>query len=236
MSTPFPRSPKLLKGAFVELGNGFIGPIPQVIIFQYNPATLTRTLTVTAPQAGAEGEKNTAGTVQPIAPPESISLTLELDASDALEQPESHPVAVVAGVADRMAALELLLHPSESGAGLLGDLAGSLGLGGILPEPPERPTVPLSLFVWGPGKIVPVRITTFTVEEQEFSPLLYPIRAKITLAMQILQPGDFPDGLSNAFSREIAEFCYKFYRTQQKALAVANVANSVESILGMLPF
>lgn len=235
MSTPFPRSPKLLKGAFVELGTGFIGPIPQVIIFQYNPATLSRTLQVDA-ALGTGSRRDSAGTVQPTPPAETLSLALELDATDALEEPESHPIAVLSGVADRMAAIEMLLHPSESGAGLLGDLAGSLGLGGLLPEPPERPTVPLTLFVWGPGKIVPVRINQFTVEEQEFSSLLYPIRAKINLSMKILQPGEFPAGVSHAVSREIAEFCYKFYRTQQKALAVANVANTVESILGMLPF
>lgn len=235
MSTPFPRSPKLVKGAFVELSNGFIGPIPQIIIFQYNPATLTRTLQIAGNAADGEN-RNPASTAQPIIPPETISLGLELDATDALEAPDSHPVAVVSGVADRMAAIELLLHPSESGLGLVGDLAGSLGLGGILPEPPKRPTVPLTLFVWGPGKIVPVRITQFSVEEQEFSNLLYPIKAKITMTMAILQPGDFPKDLGSTLSREIAEFCYKFYRTQQKALAVANVANTVESILGILPF
>lgn len=235
MSTPFPRSPKLLKGAFVELGNGFIGPVPQVIVFQYNPATLSRTLQIEG-ETGNRGNRTAPATAQPTPPPETIGLSLELDATDALETPDSHPIAVLAGVADRMAAIELLLHPSVSGSGLLGDLAGSLGLGGLFAQPPERPTVPLTLFIWGPGKIVPVRISQFSVEEQEFSPTLYPIRAKINLSMKILQPGDFPTGIAHAASRGIAEFCYKYYRTQQKALAVANVANTVESILGMLPF
>lgn len=34
---------------------------------------------------------------------------------------------------------------------------------------------------------------------------------------------------------ELAKGCYKFTRAQKEALALANLANSVESIVGMLP-
>ncbi len=130
-------------------------------------------------------------------PQETFSLTLELDAADALEHPDAHPVAALAGVADRIAAIEMLCYPPGQSAlgGLLNvsvsvsvgssGLSASIGAGAkadVLP----RNAVPIILFFWGPGRIVPVRITTFSVEEQQYSPLLYPIRAKATLGLKVL--------------------------------------------------
>jgi hypothetical protein len=90
------------------------------------------------------------------------------------------------------------------------------------------------LFFWGPGRIVPVRITRFSVEEQEFSPLLYPIRATVTLGVKILDAVAL-QGDDSAIAK-IAKACYTFTLAQKQALATANLANSVESIMGMLPF
>lgn len=42
------------------------------------------------------------------------------------------------------------------------------------------------LFVWGPGRIFPVRVKDFQVEEQAYSPLLYPIRARVTVGLEVL--------------------------------------------------
>ena len=238
MSSTNPLSRKMLKGALVKLDTFLVVPVPQVVIFQYNPQSVTRTITPAAVGTGDAGGRgsSTPSTAQPQPPSESIGLSLEFDATDALESPESHPVAMVTGVADRIAALEMLLYPNTSGQGLLGDLATSLGLGSKLPTPPARLTVPLTFFVWGPGRILPVRLTTFTVEEQEFMTTLYPMRAKVTLAMQILREGDYPADTTNKISSDMANFAWKFYRGQQQVLALANIANSVESILGMLPF
>ena len=100
--------------------------MPNIIVFQYNPETLTRTLNPWKPSAG-EGtgtDSGVANTSQPFDPGETLTLTLELDATDALEEPESHPVAVVSGVADRIAALEMLLYPT--GDSLLGSVFGLL--------------------------------------------------------------------------------------------------------------
>lgn len=251
--TGYSRSPKLLKGALVEFSERFLGPIPNVIIFQYNPETLSRSLTVWQPperEAEGAGGQQEPATAQPSDPPERFTLDLFLDASDALEKPESHPVAVVSGVADRIAALEMLLYPTErSLAGqLLGSITAALSVsagGGSLSAaaggsasaaaPAGRGTVPIVLFVWGPGRIVPVRLTSFEVEEQAFSPLLYPIRAKVGVGLKVVTPSDLqshPDGLA----KEIAIKAFEFTRLQKKVLAAANLANSVESILGMLPF
>jgi len=242
MTTGYSRSPKLLKGALVELSERFIGPIPNIIIFQYNPETISRSYEVYNPfkkeDIIEDGKKvGTAhwisANAQPFDPPETFSLTLELDATDELETGD--PIALATGVADRIAALEMLLYPQEDS--LLDDLMGSLSLDGLVDREDTTPrhSVPIVLFVWGTGKIVPVRLTSFQVEEQAFSQFLYPIRAKVSVGVQVLSEFEiklFPD----TTSRKIALASYKLTLKQKQTLAAANTANSVESILGMLPF
>src|SRR5438034_6621393 len=101
MSNGFTRSPKLLKGALIQFSAPMLIPIPNIIIFQYNPETMTRTLTPWSP-AQHQRTYNADGTIredtlsgqqlnqlsQPFDPQEAFSLTLELDAADALEEPK----------------------------------------------------------------------------------------------------------------------------------------------------
>jgi hypothetical protein len=251
MSTGFSRSPKLLKGAIVQFSAPMIIPIPNIIIFQYNPETLSRTLEpYQLPDSKAAGPDRAVtdapGTTQPKPPVEKFTLSLQLDASDALESPETHPVAFLTGVADRLAALEMLLYAADSKGlgfslsisigGSLGGGAGAAAAGSVSGQssPVPKAKAPTVLFVWGPGRIVPVRITTFTVEEQLNNPMLYPLRAKVALGLQVLTDADFGDNPDTI--EKLAIGCYNFTMTQKRVLALANVANSVESILGMLPF
>jgi hypothetical protein len=253
-TTGYSRSPKLLKGALIYFGAPMLIPIPNIIVFQYNPESMTRTLTPfqPSPQVTAEGRvTNQSGQgkgvslSQPCDPQESFSLTLELDATDALEHPESHPLAMVSGIADRLAAIEMLMYPPEEGGGLLGGMAsisvsaGGLSLGGGAGGADTTPKrVPIVLFFWGPGRIVPVRVTTLSIEEQQYSPTLYPLRAKANIGLNVLTLEELKalegDPSSEA-ALEIAKGCYSFTRTQKKVLATANLANSAESIIGMLP-
>jgi len=267
----YPNSPFLLKGALIYFGAPMLIPVPNIIVFQYNPETMTRSLTPWQPPAKrvvpVVPEVDTSGNLkneselkaynetlaklsQPYDPTETFSLVLELDATDALEHPETHPVAVATGVADRLAAIEMLLYPPGDSllGGLLGSVSGSVSFsaGGLSVgasagadlEQLKRKDAPIVLFFWGPGRIVPVRITSLSIEEQQFSPLLYPTRAKATIGIRVLNPHDLVtvsgDPASGA-AVEIAKACYKFTRGQKEALALANLANAVESIVGMLP-
>lgn len=250
MQTGYSRSPKLLKGAIIQFSAPLLIPIPNLIVFQYNPESMSRSLTPWAPppprdeSATAPDQKQEDPRAQPYDPQETFDLSLELDAADALEEPSSHPVAVISGVADRIAALEMLCYPPGESAlgGLLNvSVSVSIGGGGIsssggsnLDTVPQT-TVPVVLFFWGPGRIVPVRITSFSVDEQAYSPVLYPLRAKVTLGLKVLDANAFDEKDTSAVVK-IAKACYTFTRAQKEALALANIANSVESIMGMLPF
>jgi len=246
MSNGYSRSPKLLKGALIQFSAPMLIPIPNIIVFQYNPETLGRSMKPWSPpevdeQGNPTNPKLAAKLSQPYDPEENFTLQLELDATDALEFPESHPVAALAGVADRIAAVEMLLYPSDDAAAGLLSVSVSVSVGGATASAGAtvtavpRTEVPVVLFFWGPGRIVPVRVTSFSVEEQAFNPLLYPIRAKASIGLQILTPDAFEKNEPSAVL-DIAKFCYDFTKKQKQALAMANLANSVESIIGMLPF
>ncbi|MBZ4420172.1 hypothetical protein [Myxococcus sp. RHSTA-1-4] len=246
MPSSNPLRPKLLKGVFVKLGEAALVPVPEVILFQYNPELLSRTLEPWTPpgdQASDAQKAGSADTAQPQDPGETLSLSLELDATDALEEPDTHPVAVLSGVSDRVYALEMLLYPRPApGEGLLSSavasLAGALGVSTSTPEVP-RSEVPIILFIWGPGRMLPVRLTSFSVEEQAFLPNLSPLRAKVTVGMQVLGPAFFEQrrkALGTLSSSEaLAEKAYEESRRMKARLASLNIANSVESALGMLP-
>jgi hypothetical protein len=121
------------------------------------------------------------------------------------------------------------------GASLGGGGAGASVGASVAAQAEQVPKskAPTILFIWGPGRIVPVRVTSFAVEEQLTNPMLYPLRAKVSLGLQVLTDADFgsdPDTIE-----KLAIAAYKFTMTQKRVLALANTANGVESILGLLP-
>ncbi|MGI6457728.1 MAG: hypothetical protein ACOX5R_19205 [bacterium] len=254
MANGYSRTPVLIKGALIRFDAPLLIPIPNIIIFQYNPDTFIRNLTPYTPPRIRDTEEDSDSSTesrqtersQPYDPEESFSLKLILDASDALEKPQFHPVAVISGVADRIAALEMLLYPVTEGVQLLGSIAASVSVsaggasisagGSAAGETVPNPRVPVTLLIWGPGRIVPVRLTSFSVEEQAFSPLLYPIRATVNVGMKVLQPAAFQRRTGSPSPEEqLATAAYQFTMTQKQLLATANLANSVESIINMLP-
>lgn len=175
--TTFPNTPKLLKGAIVAIA--LPNPIPQVIPFQYNPVTLNRTLEVQA----TEGSENTSEALRlEGAPVENIKLEVEFDATDNLEKGD--PVAVENGIYPQLSALETLIYPSST---LVISNQILLALGTIQIAPPQAP---LTLFVWGQKRILPVRLTEFSITEEAHDTQLNPIRAKVALGLRVLSYND----------------------------------------------
>lgn len=219
MPSEFPRSPWLLKGALVIFETKV--PVPtNLIVFQYNPETMTRSFT---PAGGTGQDGQTAGDTSPRLPPvESLQVTIEIDAADQLAN--NNPLARATGIHPTLAALELLLYPPST----MLILSKALSLfGSSLISPTQAPMV---LFVWGPARVLPVRVKSVSITEQAFDQFLNPIQAKVQLGLRSLtvpelaQAGTPFDtlGLINHIAKEV--------------LARLNVANSVEQISGMLPF
>ena len=180
--TTFPKAPRLLKGAIVTM-NPATGAKERTITLQYNPDTLTRTLKV----QGAEGEgADRSEALRLTGPPvETYKLEAEIDAADYLEEPNQHRNIVKYGIQPQLAALETLLYP-QSNRMLSNNQLAAAGTMEILPM-----ESPLTLFVWSRQRVLPVRLTEFSVTEEAFDPALNPIRAKISLGMRVLNPNDF---------------------------------------------
>lgn len=226
-----------LRGALVEFMPTGLIPIPNIIVFQYNPETMSHAWT--QPEAASAGPNQT--TSNPLAvngnPGESFSFTMSLDAADSIaDGAASAGLAQISGVYSRLAALEMLLYPSSATTGgLLGTvtaaLAGAPG-GGVKRDVPAN-TINTVLFVWGPGRIVPVRVTALTITERLYDGLLNPTRAEVQITLRVLTADELKHdtdtlaGLANAAN--------SYSQGLRQVLAVANLVNAAESILGMLP-
>jgi hypothetical protein len=49
---------------------------------------------------------------------------------------------------------------------------------------------PLTLFIWSEVRILPVRITEFSITEEAFDTNLNPIQAKVSLGLRVLNVND----------------------------------------------
>src|SRR5439155_5753328 len=106
--TSFPGSPQLLKGGIVLLDPDTGQPV-QIIVLQYNPDTLTRTLQVQGigPESGDRLEA-----MRLKAPPlETIKLDAEIDATDQMEKAD--PTTAQLGIYPQLAALETIVYPTS---------------------------------------------------------------------------------------------------------------------------
>ncbi len=177
--TTFPNSPRLLKGGLV-LVDPTTSAVQRVISFQYNSDTLTRTLQVKG--AGAEGGDRSEALRLTGPAVEEISLEAEIDATDGLEAADAQTTRL--GIHPQLATLEGLVHPTSTQL-LAND---SLARSGTLEIAPME--APLTLFVWSKNRIVPVRLTNFSVTEEAFDAALNPIRAKVSLGMRVLSVDD----------------------------------------------
>jgi hypothetical protein len=172
-----PISPRLLKGALVAISP--FSPLPNAVAFQYNPDTLTRRLEARA--VSQEGDRGEALRLTG-APKETITLNIEIDAADQLEQGD--PLAVSSGLHPTLAALEIMLYPSSASV-IVNDILSLIGTIEVIPM-----DGPLTLFVWGPARVLPVRLTSFSITEEAYDPRLNPIRAKVDLSLTVLSYQD----------------------------------------------
>lgn len=178
--TGLTQSPRLVKAGLV-LVDPASAQVRRVIALQYNPDSLSRTLQVQG--AGESADRSEALRLKGPAV-ESFKLDAEIDATDQLEFPDRHSSTVEAGVAPQLAVLESLINPAA--ADLLANKA--LAAAGTLEIAPMESL--LALFVWGANRIVPVRVTDFSITEEAFDPALNPIRAKVSLGLRVLSVDD----------------------------------------------
>jgi hypothetical protein len=208
--TTFSGSPRLIKGALI--GVDPFNPLASIVVFQYNPDTMTRRLEPRGPTA--EGERGEAARLTG-PPKETITLSVEIDATDQLET--VNPITVATGVSPTLAALEMMLYP-KSAQVIANAVLSAVGMVEVLPAPG-----PMILFIWGPTRVLPVRLSSLSITEEAYDTLLNPTRAKADLSLAVLSYYDL------SFASP-ANALFMVHQITKEVMATTNLLNSVQSI------
>jgi hypothetical protein len=206
----------LIKGILASFDDPLLGVVPTVVMFQFNPTDVTRTFRSESASPGTSAQGDGAALNASNPAPEDYTIKLELDATDGLER--GGPLTTAFGISPRLAALEMLMQPV--GSSLLGGLAGGLLGGGGAAVPAKR--LPLVLFIWGPTRITPVRLTSLTIHETSFDELLNPIHATADLGFSVLRTVDLPQDAT------IARAAATFYQGAREVKAVLQLPQLLE--------
>ncbi|SRR6266516_870452 len=210
--TSFPGSPRLFKGALIGIDP--LNPLASVIVFQYNPDAMTRKLDARTSGVAPGGDKSEAFRLTG-PPKETITIHVEIDATDQLETGD--PLATTVGIYPTLSALEMLLYP-KSVFVIANTILAQVGNLELIP-----PEAPLTLFIWGPKRVLPVRLTSFSITEEAYDPGLNPTRAKVDLSLYVLSYADLKvsnPGYSIFLAHQIAK----------EIMATTNVLNSIQNV------
>lgn len=204
-----PINPKLLRGAIVSYA--LPDPMPSVILFQYNPASLQRSMEIrTAGGGDAAGEEAFRIADAPV---ETIKVDIEFDGTDAGIGDGAD------GVLSRLAALELLITPRTATV-IANTVLAQIGTIELLP-----PQAPFTLFVYGGHRILPVRISDYSVTEDAHEPALRPIRAKVSLGLKVLTYSDLP-------VTHPGHHLYLAHQVAKEVLAKKTTVQGLDAVLG----
>ena len=107
------------------------------------------------------------------------------DATDALEHQDENPEVLENGISPMLAALELLMYQGEPRSPRWWEF-WRFGAG--------SGSEPISLFIWGTNRTIPVRLVRLDIAEVLHDPELRPIRAIVTVTMRVFAEEDFPPG------------------------------------------
>lgn len=219
----------MLRGALIEYGTSLIGPIPNVVIFQYNPESLSRVLQIPPRPTGATQRETTQAGEHTF---EKISFKAHFSAANLLA--DDKVLARTFGIGPQLSALEKMVLPSSKLAGLVGAAIDAIGSaisgGGATPaaQPIPREKYPRILFIWGLTRVLPVTIDAMTIGELEYDALLNPLRAEVDISLSVIAV----DGCSDDV---LAKGALEFTTLAKEAQAIANLANTVDQVADLIP-
>ena len=204
----------LLKGGLV-LVDFDTAAVKQIVPLQYNPESLSRSLQVQG--VGSESGPHVDQMRLKGPPIETIKLEIVIDATDRMEHPDQDPTVSASGIQPQLSALEMIIYPT-SGQLLAADANTRNGTLEIVPM-----DAPLLLFVWSKDRVVPVRITEFSITEEAFDSALNPIRAKVSLGMRVMSTDDL------GFSTKGGGL-YLSYQQRKESLAASAVGGALSAL------
>jgi hypothetical protein len=202
-----------------------------MVVFQFNPLSISRTRSsnVTPPET-AEATRATQNlnlvkqTCGPSAPgaaskeslssvragqtlkvnPETLSFEIRLDATDKLNLGDA--TAQQFGIAPELWTLELMMAPKNQMTQGKPPPTLSQGAGQDFAFFDDGKNPPVTLFVWGQKKVLPVNITNMQIKEEEFNLNLYPTRATVSVSLQVIESANTAFLYSSAVRETLSPF------------------------------
>lgn len=220
--------PYLMRGAMIEYGSDFLGPLPNVVIFQFNPESLTRSIQIPPRPSGAAARETTQAGEPSI---EKITLKAQFSAADGMGT--GNILARTMGVGPRLAALEKMVHPAGKIGGLIGAAIDAIGdaIGGDT-EPRQvvpRENYPRILFIWGPFRVLPVVIESMSITELQYDFLLNPIQADVSIGLAV-------NNIDSCSNDVVGKGALEYSNLAKEAQAILNLANTIEQVTELIPF
>ena len=227
-----------MRGALVEYSGQFLGPIPNIVIFQFNPESLSRTITIpqaaSASNSAANRPKREVATTEAPAV-ESFTVTAQFSAADDLGAGGAvGAIPRIFGVGPQLAALEKMVYPVTTPGGLIGAAIDAIGsalsssagaAAATRPVPPQK--VPRLLFIWGPTRVLPVRITSMSINEKQYDMLLNPIEAEVQIGLSVVSTPSPADA--------IAVGAWGYSQMIKDTQATLNLAKVIEFAVDLVP-
>jgi hypothetical protein len=232
----FANQPKILKGAFVEFG---ISLPPLIVVFQFNPLTITRSRSATPVVPGSQRSSRStqsAGLVSALVKggasslvkfrngqtlnvqQEKIGFDIRLDATDKLNDGDT--LTEQFGITPQLSTLEMMMLPKSQSllGGAVSALLGASASRFLCIESMQDP--PVILWVWGRKKILPVNILSLQIKEEEFSIDLNTTRAVVTVQLEVIEGPNAP---------------YLYSKAAQEVMGALNLANIGDLSKTMVP-
>jgi Contractile injection system tube protein len=211
--------PQYARGALASVKQS---TLTDVVLFQYNPETIRRTL---SPQWVGR-DKNDPGAGSPDlsfsdAAKQNITFTAHFDALDALQRGDTD--AQQYGIAPQLAVLEKLMNPAVADV----STAESDASGGKMVIVAIK--APGTILVWG-SRVLPVRITSVVVEEEQFDAALNPVRANAAITVDVQtygdrKPSDLDYGRFKAYHTKLEQLASRGAASQEALSALVNSLN-----------
>jgi hypothetical protein len=220
----------LLRGALIEYGTDFLGPIPNVVIFQFNPESLTRNIEIPPRPTGAAARETSSAGEPPV---EKFTIKAQFNAADQLNT--NNPLARGFGLGPQLAALERMARPpADTGliSAAIDAIGDALGLGGGGSDPTQpipREKYPRILFIWGLTRVLPVIIESLSITEQQYDFLLNPVQAEVSIGLAVVPPGTCSDD-------SVGKGAFAYTETAKATMAELNLANTISQVGDLIPF
>lgn len=234
-----------IRGALVEYSGTVLGPLPNVVVFQFNPEQLTRNLNIPQRTTPAQATTRTQEPRQTSSPPsETFNLTAHFSVADELGEGGAFgALARTFGVGPQLAALEKMAYPpggfvsgsSTASVDQVGDaVAAAISVAtSSASQVVPRESLPKVLFIWGPSRVLPVEITSLSITEQKYDFLLNPVQAQIEIGLGVVS---YPASRGVLPSDPIGVGALAYTQAIKDAQAVVNLTKIAELVPDIISF